>query len=129
MRYEIDTGSDVPPSRQLVDAVLDAVACGSLKPGAKLLSVRAMAAEALINPNTVARAYRDLEAMGVVVGRSGKGVFITDGGPALAREAREEATLVRFEEAARAAARAGHGQKELAALLRAATRKNTETAR
>ena len=108
MRYEIDTGSDVPPSRQLVDAVLDGVACGSLKPGDKLLSVRAMAAEALINPNTVAKAYRDLEMLRVVKGRNGLGVFVTDAGPAVAATKRNEATLQAFTRAAREALRAGH---------------------
>lgn len=122
MRYEIDTGSDVPPSRQLVDAVLDGVACGSLKPGDKLLSVRAMAAEALINPNTVAKAYRDLEALRVLKGRNGLGVFVTDAGPAVAATKRNEATRQAFTRAAREALRAGHTpadlRKALASLAR-----------
>jgi len=113
MRYEIDTGSNVPPSRQLVDAVLDGVACGSLKPGDRLLSVRAMAAEALINPNTVAKAYRDLEALGVVKGRNGLGVFVTGAGPRVAAAKRNEATRQAFARAAREALRAGHTPADL----------------
>ena len=113
MGYAIDTGSDVPPSRQLVEAVLDGIACGSLKPGDKLLSVRAMAAEALINPNTVAKAYRDLEALGVLKARNGLGVFVTDAGPSVAATKRNEATLQAFTRAAKEALRAGHSAADL----------------
>ena len=116
--YRVDTASDVPPSRQLVEAVLDAVARGALAPGAKLLSVRALAAEALVNPNTAAKAYRDLEALGVLEGRNGLGVFVTKKGPAIARAARERATLEGFRRAAGEALRAGHDPRALRAALR-----------
>jgi len=106
--YRVDLSSSVPPSRQLVEAVLDAVAAGALAPGARLLSVRALAAEALVNPNTAARAYRDLEALGVVAGRNGLGVFVTERGPGIARALRERATLEAFARAAAEALRAGH---------------------
>ena len=123
MRYEVDTASNVPPSRQLVEAVLDAVACGALKPGDKLLSVRAMAAEALVNPNTVAKAYRDLEALDVLKGRNGLGVFVTDNGPKVARRKRNEATLLAFSRAAKEALRAGHSITELKRALGALAQK------
>lgn len=108
MTYRVDQSSTVSPSRQLVEAVLDAVACGSIAPGDKLLSVRALAAEALVNPNTAARAYRDLEQIGVVEGRNGRGVFVTANGPGIARGMRVEATLEAFKRAAAEALRAGH---------------------
>ena len=108
MTYRVDLSSSVPPSRQLVEAVLDAVAAGALAPGVRLLSVRALAAEALVNPNTAARAYRDLEALGVVEGRNGLGVFVTERGPGVARALRERATLEAFARAAAEALRAGH---------------------
>lgn len=119
--YRVDTSSDVPPSRQLVEAVLDAVASGALAPGTKLLSVRALAAEALVNPNTAAKAYRDLEAMGVLEGRNGLGVFVKETGPAIACAARERATLESFRRAATEALRAGHDPQALRAALRALT--------
>jgi GntR family transcriptional regulator len=119
--YRVDTALDIPPSRQLVEAVLDAVARGALQPGAKLLSVRALAAEALVNPNTAAKAYRDLEALGVLEGRNGLGVFVTDKGPAIARAARERATLESFRQAAREALRAGHDPRVLRDALRELT--------
>jgi DNA-binding transcriptional regulator YhcF (GntR family) len=111
--YRVDLSSSVPPSRQIVDAVLDAVATGALAPGARLLSVRALAAEALVNPNTAARAYRDLESLGVVEGRNGLGVFVTDRGPAVARGLRQRATLEAFARAAGEALRAGHTLNDL----------------
>ena len=113
MTYRVDPSSDVSPSRQLVEAVLDAVATGALAPGMKLLSVRALAAEALVNPNTAARAYRDLTVIGVLEGRNGLGVFVTEKGPALARAAREKKTLDAFTRAAAEALRAGHAEDAL----------------
>jgi len=113
MTYRVDQSSVVSPSRQLVEAVLDGVAAGSIKPGDKLLSVRALAAEALVNPNTAARAYRDLEQMGVVEGRNGRGVFVTGQGPAIARGLRVEATLAAYKRAVAEALRAGHDANAL----------------
>jgi len=117
MAYAVDQSSPVPPSRQLVEAVLDGIAAGTLAPGSKLLSVRALAAEALVNPNTAARAYRDLEHMGVVEGRNGRGVFVTGAGPDVARRIRTAATIEAYERAAAEALRAGHDAAALQAAL------------
>ncbi len=117
MAYTVDQSSITPPSRQIVEAILDGVAVGSLAPGDKLLSVRGLAAEALVNPNTAARAYRELELMGVVEGRNGRGVFVTDGGPAVARGIRVAATIEAYERAAAEALRAGHAAAALHAVL------------
>ena len=117
MSYRVDQSSSVSPSRQLVEAVLDAVAAGALKSGDKLLSVRALAAEALVNPNTAARAYRDLDQMGVVEGRNGRGVFVTEQGPELARGMRVQATLAAYKRAVAEALRAGHDPAALRAVI------------
>ncbi|MBL8897988.1 MAG: GntR family transcriptional regulator, partial [Planctomycetes bacterium] len=66
LRLRVDSTSTVPPSRQLVEGVLDAIARGALEEGARLPSVRELAAEALVNPNTVAKAYRELQWLGAV---------------------------------------------------------------
>jgi GntR family transcriptional regulator len=110
----IDPSLPTPPSRQIVEAVLDRVAAGVLHPGARLPSVRGLAAEALVNPNTVNKAYRDLEALGVVEGRSGAGVFVTREGPALARSQRRGATLDGVRDAIETAVGAGHDPDVLA---------------
>ncbi len=109
MRLRVDTDRPLPPSQQLVEAVLDAVASGELRAEDRLPSVREAAAAALVNPNTVARAWRDLEARGVVEGRAGSGVFVTAGGPEVARRERRKATLASLRQAAEEAVRAGHG--------------------
>ena len=111
MTYTVDPHSETPPSRQLVDAVLDSMARGELVSGQKLPSIRAMAAEALVNPNTVGKAYRELEHFGVVVGRNGSGVFVTADGESIARERRRKITLRSFERSARSAP-GRHGERQ-----------------
>jgi GntR family transcriptional regulator len=108
MTIRVDPTRDCPPSRQIVEAVLDEIARGDLATGDRLPSVRGLAADALVNPNTVGKAYRELEVMGVVAGRNGAGVFITQKGPTLARKARRAATLAAVELAVAAALGAGH---------------------
>jgi GntR family transcriptional regulator len=117
MAWSVDPNAALPPSRQLVDAVLDAIARGELETGSQLPSVRAMAAEVLVNHNTVTRAYLELERMDAVVGRSGRGVFVTAEGPRVARAARHAATLAAFRRAASEALRAGHETRTLQAVL------------
>jgi GntR family transcriptional regulator len=104
----VDPHSLVPPSQQLVAAVLDAIAVGELAPGDKLPSVRGLAAEALVNPNTVAKAFRDLEHLGATEGRNGSGVYVSAGAVDVAKALRLAATLDTFRQAAAAALRAGH---------------------
>ena len=117
MDWKTDPSLDLPPSMQIVEAVLDAVASGELTGGAKLPSVRGMAAEALVNHNTAARAYRELEVLGVVKGQNGLGVFVTEKGPRLARERRRAETLIALRRAFEQALRAGHEWDELVALF------------
>ncbi len=116
MTIRVDPTRSTPPSRQLVEGVLDRIACGDWTEGDRLPSVRGLAAEALVNPNTVGKAYRELEMLGVVAGRNGSGVFVTAEGPDLARTERRRATLDGLAAALEAALAAGHD----AALLRAA---------
>lgn len=120
MDWEVDPNSVVPPSQQLVAAVLDAVARLELTVEDRLPSVRAMAGMALVNPNTVTKAYRDLERMGVTQGRNGSGVFVTPSGPDLARTVRRAETALALAEAVALARRAGHGENEIRSLVDAA---------
>jgi len=127
--FRVDPASDVPPSRQIVEAFLDAVARGDLRAGERLPSVRTLAEDALVNPNTVGKAYRDLEGMGVVEGRNGSGVYVTEGGPTVARGERRRATLDAFRRAAGEALRAGHDVEALATALEALATKSPAFAR
>jgi GntR family transcriptional regulator len=77
LNIAINTGSASPIYRQITDQVRLGVATGRLTVGDQLPSVRALAEELVINPNTVARAYTDLAREGLIESRSGRGVFVT----------------------------------------------------
>lgn len=77
-RFRLDPHSGVPVYRQLIDQVQAALAMGALKPGDQLPTVRLVAVELEINPNTVMRAYRELEIRGVLDTQQGTGTFIAD---------------------------------------------------
>ena len=108
MQVRVDPHSLVPPSQQLVAAVLDAIANGELRPGDKLPAVRALAEQALVNPNTVGKAWRELEHLGVTEGRNGSGVFVTPGAVDVAKAVRLAETLAALRLAVQQALRAGH---------------------
>ena len=72
----IDTASGVPYYRQVIDRVMLGISDGTLSQGDRLPTVRSLAVALKINPNTVGRAYRDLEIMGVVETRPGSGTYI-----------------------------------------------------
>jgi len=74
--FRLDSHSDRPPFRQLVDQVVGAFERGHLRAGDQLPSLREVVRQITINPNTVQRAYRELEHLGVVEGRIGIGTFV-----------------------------------------------------
>jgi len=76
MEFRLDLGSGVPPYLQLVQQVEHALRLGALAPGDQLPKVRDVVAKLAINPNTVSKAYRELETKGLAVGRPGQGTFI-----------------------------------------------------
>lgn len=90
MIIRIDPRSAEPLFEQVVFAVKTAVARGTAKAGDKLPSVRELARELAINPNTVVRAYEALERDGVIVRRQGAGCFLTGGGSDLAAAERRK---------------------------------------
>ncbi len=76
--FRLDGESGVPVYRQLIDQVQGAIAVGALKPGDQLPTVRLVAVELAINPNTVLRAYREMEIRGILDTQQGTGTFIAD---------------------------------------------------
>jgi GntR family transcriptional regulator len=72
----ISTGSKVPIYKQITDQVWQAAVTGRLQVGDQLPSVRALAEELVVNPNTIARAYADLTRDGLIESRAGRGIFI-----------------------------------------------------
>ena len=88
MNLRISANDGVPIYLQIVNQVKYLVASGRLAPGAEMPPIRVLAEQLLINPNTVARAYRELEVAGVVVKRRTNGTFVSDNGSPLARRER-----------------------------------------
>jgi GntR family transcriptional regulator len=76
--FRLNPSSGAPLYLQLVESLKHALATGAIKAGEQLPSVRKMAEDLLINPNTVVRAYRDLEQNGIVELRHGSGVFVRE---------------------------------------------------
>ena len=77
-RFAIDLHSGVPVYRQLIDQARSGVASGSLTAGDQLPTVRQLAVDLSINPNTVMRAYRELELGGLLETQQGTGTFIAN---------------------------------------------------
>src|SRR5262245_37429351 len=85
--FRIDGKSGVAPYQQLVQQVRQALRLGLLREGDKLPTVKEVVAQVAINPNTVSKAYRELEYEGLVTARPGLGTFVTRtlGGDSLAK--------------------------------------------
>lgn len=86
MQIHVNEADGTPYYQQVANQVKFLVASGRLEAEQKLPSVRKLAEQLMINPNTVARAYRELESEGVVQSRRGSGVFVADGGSPLSRK-------------------------------------------
>jgi GntR family transcriptional regulator len=90
MELQIDVTSRTPIYRQLADQVRSAIARGRLAAGQRLPSVRDLSRQLVINPNTVAKVYTELERDGLLVTRPGLGVFVAQSGTDLTRKVRRE---------------------------------------
>ncbi len=77
MTFELDLQSGVPVYRQIIDRVHSARASGALSAGDRLPTVRQLAVDLSINPNTVLRAYRELELTGALTSHQGTGTFVS----------------------------------------------------
>src|ERR1700731_4737593 len=88
MHLHISPSEGTPKYLQIVNQVKYQVASGRLRPGEELPPIRVLAEQLLINPNTVARAYRELETAGIVTKRRTAGTYVSEGGSPLARRER-----------------------------------------
>jgi GntR family transcriptional regulator len=115
LQFRLDRKSGVPAYRQVVDQVRQALRLGVLRPGDRLPTVRDVVKQIAINPNTVHRAYRDLEAQGLTEGRPGSGTFIRR---SLSKMPEEQPQLQQqLDKWMRAARAAGLGDEAIAALV------------
>jgi GntR family transcriptional regulator len=90
MQIRVGPDDGVPIYLQIVNQIKYLVAAGRLGPGEEIQPIRVLAQQLLINPNTVARAYLELEKEGVVTKRHGSGTYISDQGSPLARKERRK---------------------------------------
>jgi GntR family transcriptional regulator len=125
IEFHLDSTSGVPPYLQVVQQVRHALRLGLLVEGDRLPTVKEVVARLAINPNTVLKAYRDLEHAGLVSGRAGIGTFVTRGlsGASLAAHRPLRQELQRWLEKAR---RAGLDEESIEALFRDAVRSSAE---
>src|SRR5208283_3425197 len=88
MIFQLNFKSGMPIYLQLVDQIKAAAASGALRPGEALPSIRPLAEELRVNRNTVAKAYSELESLGVIQTLPGRGCFLKENHLALRKEAR-----------------------------------------
>ncbi len=99
MLFQIDFKSGKPVYLQLVDQVRYAAASGGLRPGEPLPSIRPLAEELRINRNTVAKAYAELESLGVIETLPGKGCFLKENHSPFSRQVRQKLLVKEIDEA------------------------------
>ena len=115
---DLDTSDDRPIYGQIADRVKFAVAAGVLRPGELVPSVREMSKQLVVNPNTVARAYRDLQTEGLLEPVRGTGLQVAEGAQERCREARREHVRRRLRAAIDDAVQSNMDRAEIEAILR-----------
>ena len=118
MHIHISTSDGVPIYLQIVNQVRYLVASGRLAAGAELPPIRTLAEQLTVNPNTVARAYRELERAGVVTTRRTAGTYVSDAGSPLARRERLKILAERVDALLAEARQMDVGLDEVLALVR-----------
>lgn len=93
MQIHLSNGDGVPIYQQIANQIKYLLASGRLESGEEIPPIRVLAEQLMVNPNTVARAYLELEKAGLVVKRHGSGTYVSEGGSPLGR--RERARILR----------------------------------
>ncbi|MDR1144105.1 MAG: GntR family transcriptional regulator [Spirochaetaceae bacterium] len=93
--FSLDTDTDVPIYRQIIRQIEYAILSGRALPGDKLPTIRSLAVSLRINPNTIARAYGELEIRGVLATQVGRGTYVSDQAPLLGEAMSAEEGLAR----------------------------------
>lgn len=115
----IDSMSRQPVYEQIVDQVEQMILSGLMRPGEQLPSVRSLSLELSINPNTIQKAYAELDGRGIIYTLPGRGGFVSQNAPELLAEARRT-RLGTVRELARELALAGVPEDEVLACVRSA---------
>ncbi len=117
MTFYVDTASRLPIYEQLAQQVREGVARGDLGPGDRLPSVRQLAEELVVNPNTIARAYTEVEREGLVVSQPGRGIFVAQPKNELTKAARDRRLLESLDRWLTEAVHLGYSAAEVVRLV------------
>jgi GntR family transcriptional regulator len=90
IHFSLDTANGIPIYRQIIQQVEYAILSGRIKPGDRLPTIRSLAIELKINPNTIAKAYGEMEIRGILVTQVGRGTYISDKKPVPEEEERNQ---------------------------------------
>jgi len=120
LKIFINASSGVPIYRQIIQQIEKGVAGGLLSPGDQLPTVREVALDLTINPNTVARAYRELEGSGIIESVQGRGTYISGTASHLSGKAREKMIKDKLEEIVREAQQLNLNPAKIEELLKEA---------
>src|SRR5215467_4231691 len=118
MHIHLSPADGVPKYQQIVNQVKYLVSANRLSPGEELPPIRALAEQLLINPNTVARAYRELELAGIVIKRRTTGTYVSNAGSRLSRRDRLKAVTQRIDVLLAESRQMNFSVDEVVALLR-----------
>ena len=118
MQIHITSSDGVPIYLQIVNQVKYLVASGRIAPGEEIPPIRGLAEQLVINPNTVARAYLELERAGIVTKRQGSGTYVTEAGSGLSRREKVKVLARRADALVAEAAHLDVPLEELLDLLR-----------
>ena len=117
MEFRIDTSSGVPIYRQLRNQFREAVARGLLRPEERLPSVRELSRTLVVNPNTIARVYTELEREGMLNTRPGLGVFVAEPRTELTKRVRKERLQQQLDHFLTDAVHLGFSSEEVVSLV------------
>lgn len=123
MQIHINTADGTPYYTQIVSQIRLMIATERLQSGDKLPPVRKLAEQLTLNPNTVARAYRELEAEGLVASKRGSGVFVSDGVSPLSRREKTRVVTERIDALLTSARQVGVDIETLVRLVRQRNKK------
>ena len=113
----IHPDSPIPIYEQIVAQLAFAIASGGLEIGSLIPSVRDLASRLVVHPNTVARAFQELERQGIIIARRGRGMEVTPEAPALCRTLRQQIVRGRIRDALREAAASALPAEEVRRLV------------
>ena len=124
-----NSSSGMPIYLQLMEQVKHAIETGALKPGEQLPSIRPLAEELVMNPNTVAKAYRELQHEGVIELRQGAGAFVSNKGPTLQDAERLKAAQALVAQGIQRLRQRGITDEEIRRLIESELARNAEQRR